>query len=170
MGLPIEVDFGGDILVCKEVRTGAVSANKSSTVAPTTAGGTAITVSRASHLGRTILLDSAPTTATLPAATGTGDTYKFLCTHAGGAHVIQVANATDTMVGIIFIGSASAQACAVDVAGSTDDTLTMNATTTGGIAGGWVEMSDIVSGKWYVKGILASSGTAASAQFSAAVS
>lgn len=169
MGSPIELDFGGDVIVCKEIKTGVVGPNKSSKVATTTAGGSALTVTRNSHLGRTVLLDTAPTTITLPAALGTGDTYHFLCTLAG-AHVIQVANATDTMVGIVFIGSASAQACAVDVAGGTDDTLTMNATTTGGIAGGWVDVTDIAAGKWYVKGNIASSGTAASAQFSAAVS
>lgn len=169
MGSPTELDFGGNVIVCKEIKTGATGVNQSGSTRKTTAGGTALTVTRASHLGRLILLDSTPTTITLPASGGTGDTYKFLVT-TSGAHVIKVANGTDVMVGIIFIGSASAQACAVDVASSTDDTITFNATTTGGIAGGWVELTDAVSGTWYVRGQVASSGTAASAQFSATVS
>lgn len=169
MGSPNELDFGGMTIVAKEFKAGATAPGKVSTVAATTAGGSALTVTRAAHLGRTILLDTGPTAITLPAATGTGDTYKFLVTLAG-AHTIAVANATDTMVGILFIGSASATACAVDVAGGTDDTITFNATTTGGIAGGWVECVDIVAGKWYVTGLVASSGTAASAQFSATIS
>lgn len=170
MGSPYELDLGGLTIVAKEFKGGSTAPGNASTVATTTAGGSTLTLTRAAHLGRTILLDTgASTTITLPASAGTGDTYHFLVT-TSGAHVIKVANGTDVMVGVIFIGSASAQACAVDVASSTDDTLTMNATTTGGIAGGYVDMVDAVSGKWYVSGILASSGTAASGQFSATVS
>ena len=53
-------------------------------------------------------------------------------------------------------------------AGTTDDTITMNQTTTGGLVGSFVELEDVASGVWMVTGTLVSSG-AEGDPFSAAV-
>ncbi len=49
-----------------------------------------------------------------------------------------------------------------EAAGGTDDTITMNGTTTGGIEGSFVECIDIALNKWFVNGQLVGSGTLAS--------
>lgn len=55
------------------------------------------------------------------------------------------------------------------IAGASDDTITMSGTTTGGVAGSRVKLTDYASGKWHVEGRLISTGTEAT-PFSAAVS
>lgn len=166
MGSPIELDFGGSVIVCKEVKTGATGNNQSGAARKTTAAGSTLTVTRATHLGRVILLDTLTgSTCTLPAATGTGDSYRFYVSVAptSNNHIIKVANATDTMVGTILqVPTTVAQAVTVnsaEAAGGTDDTITMNGTTGGGIAGSWVACTDIATATWLVDGRLVASGT-----------
>jgi hypothetical protein len=170
MGAPNEIDWGGMTLLVKEVKTGHTT-GRAATVGSTQAAGGTLTATRTSHLGKTILMDTASgSVVTLPAATGSGDTYRFLVTTTvtSNSHIIKVANATDTMVGVVSVIGAGI-ALAGDVAGGTDDTISMNGTTTGGIAGTWIECTDVASGKWYVAGVLAASGTPATGQFSATV-
>lgn len=166
------IDMGGNILYVQDVRTGITSANRAASsgapLAATTAVGTAtLALTRNDHLGRTILLNGAPSVAVLPAATGTGDIYRFIVTVTGN-HVIRVANASDTFVGALSVVLDGA-AAAGGVAGTTDDTLTFNSTTAGGIAGTWIEAEDIASTKWYLRGIIAGSGTLTAPTFSAGV-
>lgn len=174
MGSPYEYDLGGMTLLVKEVKTGFNTPHSSSTARQVTAAGSTLAMSRASHLGKTILLDTASgSVVTLPASAGTGDTYTFVVTTtvSSNNHIIKVANATDTMIGIIDLRSpAGTPTNHNDVAGGTDDTLTMNGTTTGGVAGTVVTATDISSGLWLIMGDLAASGNAATGGFSATVS
>jgi hypothetical protein len=102
---------------------------------------------------------------TLPAAIGSGNTYEFIVgtTQSGGNAVVKVANATDVMVGQLetatTTGATTNGFC--EAAGGTDDTVTMNGTTTGGIAGSRVICTDFKAGVWYVEGHLIGSGTLA---------
>lgn len=169
MGNPTEIDLGGNTLIVKEIKTGATtSGTTAGTSAATTAVGTAtLTVTRAAHLGRTILLNGAPSTVVLPASTGSGDVYRFIVTVTGN-HVIKVANSNDTFVGVLAM-LMDGTTIAGGVAGSTDDTLTFNSTTTGGIAGTWIEVEDVVANKWYIRGLVAGSGIQTAPGFSAGV-
>ena len=105
---------------------------------------------------------------TLPAATGSQAVYRFLIGTAttSNNYVIQVANATDVMNGLASVGGATA---AVFGTLPASDTITMNGSTTGGLAGSYVEVKDIASGDWLVSAALVGSGTPAT-PFSAAVS
>jgi hypothetical protein len=139
------------------------------------AGGSATTLTVADYEGKTILLDTAAgTTVTLPAATGSGAKFRFVVSvvNTSNSHKIQVADATDIMYGNIISNStgdtpdlAQPWPTAAD-----SDTITLNGTTTGGVAiGDWVEVEDIKANAWAVTGIVTASGTEAT-PFSAAVS
>lgn len=149
--------------------------------APTSAGAlvnlnaTSLTVTAATHGGKTIKLShtAAESTVTLPAATGTGIIYRFVVGAVNtNNHVIEVANATDVFKGMIFTNStgdtpdlAQPWPTAAD-----SDTITLNGTTTGGQAiGDYIEIQDIASGVFRVLGFTSTSGTEAT-PFSAAVS
>jgi hypothetical protein len=172
MGLPTDYDLAGNDLIVKSIKTGARAPGQSSNVAQTTAVGSTLTVNRATHLGRTLLLDTLTgSVATLPAATGTGDVYRFVVSVAptSNNHIIKVANASDTMIGGVAVYTGAAASGVVgDFAASTDDTMTMNGTTTGGGVGAWFELEDVASTKWAVRGMTFASGVVATI-FSATV-
>ena len=123
-----------------------------------------------SHAGAVVTLDAAAgLTVTLPAATGTGDAYTIVVgtTVTSNSYIVRVASASDIMQGAVAVST--------DIAGvtcpttSTSDTITMSGTTTGGIKGSTIVLTDVASGVWAVGGALVSSGVAAT-PFSAAVS
>lgn len=121
------------------------------------AGGSALTLSKATHHNRVIALDTAAgTTITLPAATGSG--ARFLClvtvTATSNSHIIKVGNATDVMRGFINNHDQDGTTAAMYSAAGTDDTITMNRTTTGGVIGDWIECVDMLAGYWWINGII----------------
>lgn len=120
------------------------------------------------HAGQTVVSNLAATqTITLPAATGSGNTYRvFVNITKTGDLIIQVTD-TDIMQGGVAI--ATDIAGVVMLASATSDTITMNGTTTGGVKGSHVELQDVASGVWRVSGFLVSTGAEAD-PFSAAVS
>lgn len=172
MGTANELDLGGMTVLAKAFKSGANTPASGATVRQVTSSGSSLTVTRNDHLGKDILLSAASATVILPAASGSGDEYHFVVTTtaSGGNHVIKVANASDTMVGYLAMATGAAASGVVgDVAGSTDDTITMNGTTSGGIAGTDIYCKDLVTNVWYVTGVVAASGTATTI-FSATVS
>lgn len=131
-----------------------------------------VTLTAADHGGKLVALNrAAGVTVTLPAATGSGETFRIYVGTAvtSNADIIQVANASDTMVGHVLSTLAAGGTTFGETAGGTDDTITMNGTTTGGLVGSYVEITDWAANTWQVLGRLAGSGTLASA-LSAAVS
>lgn len=139
-----------------------------------TAGGSTITLTRAAHDGKTILLDTAAgTTVTLPAATGSGARFRFIVkvVATSNAHVIKVANASDTMVGqILAVSDDAGNTVKPFFAATTDDTITLNRSTTGSTRKGeWIEVVDLAANLWAVSGVTAATGTEAT-PFSATVS
>ena len=127
-----------------------------------------LTVTQADYNGQTINLSrAAGITVTLPAATGTNAVYTFVVstTVTSNSYKIQVANSTDVLNGNLLVSGATGTTFGTLPA---SDTITMNGTTTGGVAGSYVQVTDIASGVFLVTGALIGSGTVAT-PFSAAV-
>lgn len=141
--------------------------------APVAGGGT-LTLTRDTHDGKTILLDTAAgSVVTLPASSGSGARFRFQVsvTATSNSHVIEVANATDIFQGILLALSDDAGAVVKGWETAADsDTITLNRTTTGTAkVGHFIEVEDIKEGVFAVHGIIGQSGTEAT-PFSAAVS
>jgi len=152
------------------------------TAGATITGGAAIaandatlTVTAATHAGKVIQFGKTTgTIVTLPAATGTGDIYRFVIgiTATSNANIIKVANATDVMDGSINIQQdtdvdGTVKAYRADAA---DDTMTFaGAAGTGGIVGGYIECIDYKSGFWSCRAYTQSGGGAEVTPFSATV-
>ncbi len=127
-------------------------------------------VTAAAFAGNTIVSNLAATqTATLPAATGSGNIYRFFVNITKSGDLIIKVNAspgTDIMQGGVAV-STDAAGVAI-LASATADTITMNGGTKGGVKGSWVELQDVMPGVWRVGGFLVSTGNEAT-PFSAAV-
>lgn len=130
-----------------------------------------VTITAATHANRIVTFNRAGgITATLPAATGTGNRYRFIVgTTFTSSGIIQVANATDVMTGNAVIFQDGGDTMVGFEAGSTADTITLNGTTTGGLKGADVEVIDIAANLYFVMVRSAATGTEAT-PFSAAVS
>ena len=130
----------------------------------------ATTLAFANHAETNVVLNSSTgRIITLPASSGSGRRFNIFVhtTVSSGNHVIAVANGTDIMVGGVSVSTDIAGVTCLATA--TDDTITMNGSTTGGVKGSVVHLTDIVSGFWSVEGFLVSTGAEAT-PFSAAVS
>ena len=128
-----------------------------------------VTITDDAHVGQRVVLNrAAGVTATLPAATGSGNRYEFIgAVDATGNQVIQVTG-DDTMAGVAYLGNDSAGAsCFYTTA--TSDTITLDGSTTGGLKGWRVVCDDIAADTWAVVVMSEASGTEAT-PFSAAVS
>jgi hypothetical protein len=139
------------------------------------------TVDRDTHAnGPVIGLNAlAGLTVTLPAATGSGDSYYFRVAvlATSNSYIIKVASATDFFTGEILgartdsgnavLGFAAANSGTVS---TNSDTITLNRTTTGSVnVGEWIEVVDVASATWQVRGMLTATGAAFATPFSAAV-
>ena len=130
-----------------------------------------LSVTAAAHAGRTVLLAKADGTAVvLPAATGTGNSYRFVCSVSvsGGTTSIKVADATDVMAGVAIVANDGGDTASIFETAATTDTITFNGSTTGGIRGATVELQDVTTNLWIVRVVGAATGTEAT-PFSATV-
>lgn len=168
---PIRVDITSSKLFINAGGNSASAEVEISTVnGKTPANVTAATVTLgAAHKGRDITLSlAAGILATLPPATGSGDSYTAitLITFTGTASV-KVANAQDYMVGYAIldkVGTVSGFPTANTGTVSTEtDTCTLFITgnTTGGIKGAKAVFRDIAANIWQVEYISEASGTVA---------
>lgn len=124
---------------------------------------------------KTIKLDTlAGSIVTLPASVGKGARYFCLVSvlATSNSHIVKVANGVDVMRGIILGHRADAGNAVLGfAAGVTDDTVTLNRTTTGSVSlGEWLEFIDYAAGFWHVRGFLSATGAAFATPFSATVS
>ena len=132
----------------------------------------AVTFTNDANAGRTHLLDrAAGVTVTLPAATGSGAVFRFWVktSASGGSYIIQVANASDSMLGNIHYWPDSATNTPVWAASASDDTITLNGSTKGGYANDMITIEDIATNLFMVHGSVKQTGTEAT-PFSNAVS
>ncbi len=134
----------------------------------------AVTISE--HAGRTLLLGevggNALVTLTLPAATGTGAVYKFIVSVQNTSnYVIKVADATDTIDGIMLYLDEDGTAVTAFPTVAASDTITLNGGTTGGIIGDYLELIDIATNQYHVRGVMrVAAGANPATPFSATVS
>lgn len=128
-----------------------------------------VTITDDAHVGQRVVFNrAAGVTATLPAATGSGNRYEFIgAIDATGDQIIQVTG-DDTMAGVAYLGNDSAGASCFYTA-ATSDTITLDGSTTGGLKGWRVICDDIAADTWAVVVMSEASGTEAT-PFSAAVS
>lgn len=89
-------------------------------------------------------------TITLPAAIGSGKKFDFLLgtTVTSNNVIIQVANPTDVMAGVVTMAQDAGDTAALFETTSTSDTITMNGSTKGGIKGDFVTLKDAAAGLW----------------------
>lgn len=132
-----------------------------------------LSVTQDAHDGRTVVLNAAAgLTVTLPVAMGSGARFRFVVgtSVTSNSYKIQVADATDVMDGIVYAADdTGTPAPLVWVTAATSDTITLDGSTQGGIIGDQIELEDIASNQWAVRGFVKQSGTEAT-PFSAAVS
>lgn len=134
---------------------------------------TTLTITQATHDGRIVKLShtGASSTVTLPDATGSGMTVKFIVGAVNtSSHIIKVPDASNTLKGVVSILDNDSNALTAYAATGTDDTLTLNGTTTGGQIGDWVELVDIAADTWHICGqLLCPAGSNVADPFSATV-
>lgn len=119
---------------------------------------TTLSLTLASHAGKTIGIDTNSASGcaiTLPAATGTGDTYRVrITTLQTQGSVVLKALTTDVFKGLsrLFDSTAAADA-AYFATSATSDKATLNRTTTGGLSYDEAEFIDdpATTGVWLVK-------------------
>lgn len=146
-----------------------------SAAAAIAANGDTLAVTAVAHAGKVIQFGKATgTIATLPAATGTGNIYRFVIgvTATQNANIIKVANATDVMDGSLNIQQDTDADGTLKVwrADAGDDTMTFaGAAGTGGIIGGYIECVDYKAGFWSCRAYTQSGGGAEATPFSATV-
>lgn len=128
-----------------------------------------VAVNDDAHVGQRIVLSrAAGCTATLPAATGSGNRYEFIgAVDASGDQIIKVTG-NDTMAGVAYLGNDSAGVSCFYTA-DTSDTITLDGSTKGGLKGWRVICDDIAADTWAVIVMSEASGTEAT-PFSATVS
>ena len=111
------------------------------------------------HAGRTCLLGevggNALVTLTLPDATGSGATYKFIVTVVNSSsYVIKVPDANNTIDGIMLYLDEDGTAVTGFPTVAASDTITINGGTTGGQIGDYLELVDIATDQWHVRGVM----------------
>ena len=117
------------------------------------------TLTYADHVGRIIEINDADGAVTLPTITSDtiGATYKiFVGTDSTDLDV--KTDGTDKFVGSLAVSGTTTAAFAP---GASNDVISMNGTTTGGIAGSYVEVTAIAADEYLVTGTLLGSGALA---------
>lgn len=130
--------------------------------APISYTGAALTLNEESHgNGVIVSMNKADGwTVTLPAASGSGAFYRVrVGTSITSSSGVVAAAGTDVIQGVVAV---TTDTTGVTVPTSaTSDKISMNGGTTGGIAGSFVELTDVASGTWLVGGFLISTGAEA---------
>ena len=119
-----------------------------------------VTITRAAHAGRTVSLAKVGGIAvTLPAATGSGDRYRFIVkiTFTSDGTIKVVAN--DTMIGTCILFADGGATVVGFAASGSDDTITLDGADTGGILGCIIELKDIAADLWHVEMVSDATGT-----------
>jgi len=116
-------------------------------------------ITETEHAGRTLLLGevggNALVTLTLPDATGSGATYKFIVTVVNtSTYVIKAPDANNTIDGIMMYLDEDATAVTAFPTVAATDTITINGGTTGGQIGDYLELVDIATDQWHVRGTM----------------
>ena len=131
----------------------------------------AYTLTKEAHSGTTLTVNrAAGSTLTLPASAGDGSIFEIVIgtTVTSNSVIVQVANSSDIMSGVAWQAADGGSTSNAWETGASDDTITMNGTTTGGIKGDRIVLKDVSANVWAVSIFGAATGTEAT-PFSAAV-
>jgi len=120
------------------------------------------TLTYTDHVGRIIEINDADGAVTLPAITSDtiGATYKFFVGTTASDLDIKT-DGTDKFVGNLVLAAAATSQARGFAPAASNDVISMNGTTTGGIAGSVVEVTAIATAEYLVTGTLLGSGTLA---------
>jgi hypothetical protein len=162
LGRRLGVDNATDDLVGKD----AVPAVRAPTNRVVTVTTTNVTITRADHYLKSIVLNrAAGITATLPLALSTNLGTKFtfyIPTSLSGSTKIKVASAADTITGRVQVDASLASNAPTSFsAGSTADTISLNGTTTGGKKGDRFFLEVIASNLYAAYGEIQATGASA---------
>lgn len=142
-------------------------------------GTNTLTLDVANYAGRTLRTNDATLVITLPVIVATpnpvssgpgadpstmnniGATYRVYIETTATAVAIQT-NGVDKFVGsVMMVDTDSSGAMFGYAPAAANDVINLNGTTTGGIAGSWVEITAVAANKYFVTGILLGSGSVA---------
>ena len=149
---------------------GFISAGSNNVVSLT--ADTTLTV--AAHAGKILLTNDADGVFTLPSIVTTtpsdptdpnqlnnlGATFTFVVVTAATDMDI-VTDGTDKFLGMVYTGITTAATGKTWVSAATNDVITQNGTTKGGVAGSYIRVTAIASAQYFVEGMLLGSGTIA---------
>ena len=129
-----------------------------------TAAGSAKTLVAAVNNNQVVKLDTATgSTVNLPPATGSGTKFKFIVSTLATTlnHIVQTAtSSSDFMMGSLILSNANSTASVFNATATSSNTITLNRTTTGSVTlGEHIEVEDVASNLWFVRGVLSSSAT-----------
>ncbi len=123
--------------------------------------GASLTVSQLLHDGKTIAMPAA-CAVTLPAMTGSGSRYRFVCQITASAVTITATGAH--LFGSLIQSSDAASGIgllSVTIVSTGKTVITLDGTTQGGVKGDWVEIEDVATNVGVVRGQLTASGSEA---------
>lgn len=123
---------------------------------------TTLTITATEHGGRIVKVSSTtPIAITLPAASGSGEVYTFVVNVSATAtgHTIKVANTSDIISGISIIAQTDTAQVNGFLTTATDDTITVNGTTKGGIKGDKIVLIDMATNTYQCTMQCGASGT-----------
>ena len=124
-------------------------------------GTSTLAVTADGYAGQTIVTTIAGAqAATMPAATGSGNIYRFFVSVTKTGNLTITTNGSDDLVGMAYVVT-DGSAPPPFLSDGTDTIITMNGSTTGGVKGSWVELQDVASATWRVTGNLISTGAEA---------
>lgn len=175
------IDLGGADLIVNTLSINATTPGATGTnVKKTTVGGNvgATKTVATTDSGKTFLFDqTAGSVVTLPAATGSGNHYRFVVNvlATSNSHIIYTdggnSGAGAGLFKGIIVGTRVDSGNAVlgfAANGTTHDTITLNRTTTGSVTlGEWIDVTDVAANTWNVSGVLSATGAAFASPFSA---
>lgn len=122
-----------------------------------------VTLSADGYGGKRLLLDrAAGVVVTLPEATGSGVQFEVVIktTVTSNAYDIRCPTSSE-FFGHATLHQDSANTVATFDAADNDDEISMNGTTTGGLRGGRILLTDAYTGHWHVIAEMAATGTEA---------
>lgn len=138
---------------------------------PITITTSTVTLDKRNHGETSVLLSRAAGIAvTLPTSSGDGTKFRLAIqtTVTSNTTTVKVNNSTDIMQGVAWQAADGGSSVVAWETGASDDTITMDGTTRGGIKGDWIELTDIAAGFWQVEVFCSGTGTEATV-FSATV-
>lgn len=157
------IDLSGLLATAVELNR---AADVSTRVIAVPAATTTLTLTEATHEGKTLVISSTGGLAvTPPAATGSGGKYRFICgaVISGGNFTVdaKAGNSSDVFTG--WMQSYKATTFTPYPTAANSNLITFDGSTKGGAAiGDWFEIEDFATHEWKVTGYTIQSGTIAS--------